>query len=231
MAAKSSKQITILRRKAANCKRHSQCIPCLGVLLALILFLGHPLSTMAQSGQFGDFTYSSDGVSVTITGYSGSGGAITIPSLITNLPVTSIGTNAFYNRSGLTSVTIGNSVTNIGDSAFSYCTNLTSVYFQGNAPFLGPSVFTGDSKATVYYLAGTTGWGTTFGGRPTAVWVALSVNHVGPKIVLTWSGGVLLESTNLANGGTWTTNASATSPFTNTPSPNAPMKFYRAKAN
>jgi hypothetical protein len=24
---------------------------------------------------------------------------------------------------------------------------------------------------TVYYLPGTTGWGTTFGGRPTALWV------------------------------------------------------------
>jgi hypothetical protein len=97
-------------------------------------------------------------------------------------------------------------------------------------------VFGGDSNATVYYLAGTTGWGTTFGDRPTAAWVvsntpALSVNHVGLKIVLTWSGGVLLESTNLANGGAWTTNSSATSPLTNTPSAIAPMKFYRVKAN
>ena len=141
MAAKSSKQITILRRKAANCKRHSQCIPCLGVLLALILFLGHPLSTMAQSGQFGDFTYSSDGVSVTITGYSGSGGAITIPSLITNLPVTSIGTNAFYNRSGLTSVTIGNSVTSIGDSAFYGCSSLTSVTIPNSVTSMGDAAF------------------------------------------------------------------------------------------
>ena len=48
------------------------------------------------------------------------------------------------------------------------CTSLTGVYFQGNAPSLaGSSVFDGDNHATVYYLPGTTGWGSTFGGRPT----------------------------------------------------------------
>jgi len=30
-------------------------------------------------------------------------------------------------------------------------------------------VFAGDDNVTIYYLAGTTGWGPTFGGRPTAV--------------------------------------------------------------
>ena len=44
--------------------------------------------------------------------------------------VTSIGSAAFYNCSGLTSVTIGNSVTSIGSAAFSYCSNLTSVTFH-----------------------------------------------------------------------------------------------------
>ena len=32
-------------------------------------------------------------------------------------------------------------------------------------------MFYGDNNATVYYLPGTTGWGTTFDGRPTALWV------------------------------------------------------------
>jgi hypothetical protein len=31
-------------------------------------------------------------------------------------------------------------------------------------------VFSGDNNATVYYLPGTTGWGTTFGGRPAVLW-------------------------------------------------------------
>ena len=38
---------------------------------------------------------------------------------------------AFYNCSGLTSVTIGNSVTSIGDSAFRGCSGLTSIEFKG----------------------------------------------------------------------------------------------------
>jgi hypothetical protein len=46
---------------------------------------------------------------------------------------------------------------------------LKAVYFQGNAPSADSSVFSGDS-ATVYYLAWTTGWGSTFGGLPTMVW-------------------------------------------------------------
>ena len=37
-------------------------------------------------------------------------------------------------------------------------------------------VFNGDNDATVYYLPGTTGWGATFGGRPTAPWHSLSLS-------------------------------------------------------
>ena len=40
----------------------------------------------------------------------------------------------------------------------------------GNAPSLGSSVFDGTDNAIVYYLPGTTGWGPTFGGRPTVLW-------------------------------------------------------------
>ena len=81
-----------------------------------------------------------------------------------------IGDYAFAYCTSLTSVTIPNSVTSIGDGAFSGCTSLTSVYFQGNAPSVGSAVFGGDNNATVYYLPGTTGWGWTFGGCPTALW-------------------------------------------------------------
>ena len=41
--------------------------------------------------------------------------------------VTSIGRKAFYNCTGLTSVTIGNGVTSIGNDAFSDCNGLTSI--------------------------------------------------------------------------------------------------------
>jgi hypothetical protein len=41
---------------------------------------------------------------------------------------------------------------------------------QGSAPSLGSSAFSLNVNSTVYYLLGTTGWGETFAGRPTALW-------------------------------------------------------------
>jgi hypothetical protein len=93
---------------------------------------------------------------------------VTIPD-----SVNSIEWAAFYSCTSLTSLTIPDSVTSIGDGAFYNCTSLTGVYFQGNAPNLGsgePAVFGSDNSATVYYLSGTSGWGPTYGGRPTALW-------------------------------------------------------------
>jgi hypothetical protein len=92
----------------------------------------------------------------------GIAGSYTIPNSVTN-----IGSYAFGSCTSLTSITIGDGVTNIGRWAFYACTNLTGVYFKGNAPSLGSSVFYNALTATVYYLPGTTGWGPTFGGRPT----------------------------------------------------------------
>jgi hypothetical protein len=90
---------------------------------------------------------------------------VAIPDSVTN-----IGNGAFYESIGLYSVTIGNGVTRIGDEAFYGCGGLNRVVFGGNAPSLGTNVFDGDYGATVYYLPGTTGWGPTFGGLPTALW-------------------------------------------------------------
>ena len=64
---------------------------------------------------------------VTITGYTGSGGAVVIPQTIAGLAVTSIGNSAFTNNGSLTNVTISDSVTSIGSSAFSSCSNLTGI--------------------------------------------------------------------------------------------------------
>jgi uncharacterized repeat protein (TIGR03803 family) len=71
---------------------------------------------------------------ITITGYSGSGGAVAIPSVINNLPVTGIGGNAFKGFSSLTNVTIPNTVTIIGDGVFDGCTHLTAITVDPSNP-------------------------------------------------------------------------------------------------
>jgi hypothetical protein len=64
-------------------------------------------------------------------------------------------------------------------AVFSGCENLQDVYFKGNAPRLGATVgfpklfaepFHGSERVIVYYSTGTTGWGSSYGYRPTAQW-------------------------------------------------------------
>ena len=86
--------------------------------------------------------------------------------------VTSIGRSAFAGCAGLRSIILPRSVSSIGDAAFSGCIWLTSAFFEGNAPTLGVAVFDNARKVIAFRLADTTGWGDTFGGRPTAIWVA-----------------------------------------------------------
>ena len=67
-------------------------------------------------------------------------GNITIPSSFTynetNYSVTSIRGQAFYNCSGLTSITIPNSVTSIGVNAFQSCSGLASISVEaGNTVY------------------------------------------------------------------------------------------------
>jgi hypothetical protein len=85
--------------------------------------------------------------------------------------VTRIGQSAFAGCTTPTRVTVGSGVTSIGDYAFVSCRSLEAVYFQGNAPSVGLAVFDNSSVSWVYYLPGTTGWGPTFGERPTTLWV------------------------------------------------------------
>ena len=66
-----------------------------------------------------------------------------IPSSLMSVTVTggNILYGAFYNCSGLTSVTIGNSVTSIGSYAFSWCTGLTSVVIPDSVTSIGEKAF------------------------------------------------------------------------------------------
>ena len=73
------------------------------------------------------YTLNSDGKGYTVTGKGTFSGSSLVIDLYNNLPVTSIGSSAFYYCDSLTSVTIGNNVTSIGSYAFSGCYKLVEV--------------------------------------------------------------------------------------------------------
>src|SRR6266581_1921859 len=84
-------------------------------VLHLVVLLALPAMARAQ------FTYITNNGTITITGYTGPGGAVTIPGVIDGLPVTSIGQEAFNLVYNMTAVTIPNSVLTIGGEAFRFC--------------------------------------------------------------------------------------------------------------
>ena len=79
-------------------------------------------------------------------------GEVVIPSSITvegkEYTVKSIGNEAFYKCSGLTSVDIPNSVTSIGDYAFGGYTGLTSITIPNSVKSIGEYTFYGCSSLT-----------------------------------------------------------------------------------
>jgi hypothetical protein len=106
-----------------------------------------------------DYLYSIINGTITITGYTGPGGAITIPSTINGLTVTSIGNDAFYTNTSLTSVTIPSSVTSIGIRAFVGCgfANVTipnSVTSIGDLAFLECYSLTGSRSQAASPVSG-----------------------------------------------------------------------------
>jgi BspA type Leucine rich repeat region (6 copies) len=216
-------------------------------------------------GKAGSYTIPNSVASIGVFAFAGctSLASVTIPNSVTNLgdcafqfctrltsvaipnSVTSIGYGAFDSCASLTSVTVPGSVTNIGDHAFQFCTNLAGVYFQGNAPSVGSDVFTGANNVTVYYLPGTTGWGTTFAGRPAVLWNPLvstsdasfgvRTNRFGFTITGASNLVIVVEAaTNLANPA-WTpvgtnTLTGGSSYFSDPQWTNYPARFYRLRS-
>jgi hypothetical protein len=96
-------------------------------LIALI-FLAVPAVAQAQ------FNFTTNNGAITITGYTGSGGAVVIPGTTNGYPVTGIGKSAFAYCTNLTSVTIPNNITNIGEAVFLGSANLTNISVNASNP-------------------------------------------------------------------------------------------------
>ena len=132
--------------------------------------------------------------------------------------VEEIGQGFFGLCMSLNKVEFPASVKSLGEEMFLGCTNLEGVYFNGNAPE-AENIFTfwdeeETSNAIVYYRKGTTGWGPTFCGRPTAVWgdeepATISCKAEGNVLVINYTG-TLYQSTDTVN---WTEVAGASSPY------------------
>jgi hypothetical protein len=104
-------------------------------IFALLLTLTTAAPLEAQ------FTYVTNNGSITITGYSGPGGAVTIPSNINNLAVTGIGNAVFKQNFNLTSVTLPNTLTSIGNNAFDSCLLLTQIVIPDSVTNIGNYAF------------------------------------------------------------------------------------------
>ena len=98
----------------------------------------------------------------------------------------------------------------------------------------------GDNNATVYYLPRTTGWTSTFGGRPTVLWnpqaqnLGVQANQFGFTITGTSNLVIVVEAcTDLANP-VWSplgtnTLTGGSSYFSDPQWTNYPARFYRMR--
>jgi hypothetical protein len=122
-------------------------------------------------GKIGSYIIPDSVTSLGVFAFSGctSLTSVTIPDSVTNGFV-----YAFYSCGGLVSVTIGRGVSTCNtDLPFVGCTRLRSVLFVGKAPSEDCDQgdwFNDATNTTVYYLPGTTGWTSTFEGRPAVLW-------------------------------------------------------------
>ncbi len=107
----------------------------LSIFLAFIL----PVFSLFSASPEEHFTF--DSGTGTITGYTGPGGDVEIPSTIGGVNVTSIGNSSFFSVSSLTSITIPMGITSIGHMAFDICTSLTSVSIPAGVLSIGNFAF------------------------------------------------------------------------------------------
>jgi hypothetical protein len=162
--------------------------------------------------------------------------------------VVTISASAFAYCSKLSVVTIGSTTASLGNSAFAYCAALTNIHFQGNAPSASPTVFPSANNATVYYLPGTTGWGPTLAGRPTAPWLlpypvslafgpsfGIRSNRFGFLISWATNASVVVEGSTDLGSAVWIPRSTNTltdgsAHFSDPDWTNNPARYYRVRS-
>jgi len=169
----------------------------------------------------------------------------------TNSPAYSSVTGVLFNKSQTTliqcpgaktgSYTVPASVTNIGSDAFYGCARLTGIYFQGDAPGIGSHAFDDANNAAIYYLPGTTGWYTPFGGRPAMLWnpraqdLGVRTNRFGFTVTGTANIPIVLEACTNLGGVDWVSLESCTLTngalyFSDSQWINYPARCYRIRS-
>ena len=108
------------------------------IVLSVVLFACFFVSAETD----GEWVYSinDDGISVSITKYTGSATEVVIPKYVGGYLVTGVGG---FSSTKIVSVEIPGSVTSISDYAFRYCSSLTSIVIPNSVTSIGFSAFAG----------------------------------------------------------------------------------------
>ena len=87
------------------------------------------------------FALNSRGNAFEVTGLGSATGEITVPDTYRGYPVTGIANRAFYNKSAVTKVMLGENIVSIGEQAFANCSYLTDVNLPVNLTHIGKMAF------------------------------------------------------------------------------------------
>ena len=110
-------------------------------IIAILFVLLLMLASSALGQVSGEWTYIVSDGCATITKYTGTETAVSIPQTIDDYPVTIIGENAFSLHKTLISVTIPEGITSIDYFAFAFCTSLETIYLPNSIVSINERAF------------------------------------------------------------------------------------------
>lgn len=120
------------------------------ILLCLLCMASVSFTVSAEEDTtltFGDFSYEVlEDDTLCITGYTGSGGDVSIPPEIDGKAVSTLGDELFWYMESVTSVTLPDSLEYIGARVFQNCTSLTEVVLPDTIHEIGDACFLGCSR-------------------------------------------------------------------------------------